>query len=168
MELEEVLLKRRSVRKFKPDKISDEMIQKLLYFAMCAPSACNRKPWEFYVIKDEEVLEKLRHASKFSNHDAPLAIIVAGNLNTALPKEMSTYWIQDCSSAITHILLEATNLELGSLWCGLYPQKKATEKVREVLGLDESIVPLGIVLLGYPDEIHKARSQYDEERVHLI
>ncbi len=168
MELEQVLLKRRSIRKFKPDKIDDETIRKLLYFAMCAPSACNKQPWEFYVIKDEALLEQVRHASMFTNHNAPLAIVVAGNLKRALPLKMRSYWIQDCSSAITHILLEAVNLGLGGLWCGLHPQQKAEEKVRKLLGADESIVPLGLILLGYPAENPCERSQYDEKRVHML
>ena len=168
MELEQALLSRRSVRKFLPDKIDDETINKLLYFAMCAPSACNKKPWEFYVIKSEDKLQEVKKASMFSNHNAPLAIVVAGNLHKALPFKMSEYWIQDCSSAITHILLEATNLGLGSLWCGLHPQKGAEEHVRKVLGESKHIVPLGLILLGYPTETPEPRSQFDERNVHVI
>ena len=168
MELEQALLNRRSVRKFLPDKIEDETIDKLLYFAMCAPSACNKKPWEFYVIKDEQKLAEVKKASMFSNHNAPLAIVVAGNLHKALPFKMAEYWIQDCSSAITHMLLEATNLGLGSLWCGLHPQKGAEERVRDILGEGKYIVPLGLVLLGYPAEQHEPRSQFDEKNVHII
>lgn len=168
MELEQALLNRRSVRKFLPNKIDEETIHKLLYFAMCAPSACNKKPWEFYVIKDEQKLAEVKKASMFSNHNAPLAIVVAGNLHKALPFKMAEYWIQDCSSAITHILLEATNLGLGSLWCGLYPQKQATEKMRKLLGAGNHIVPLGLILLGHPAEQPEPRSQYDEKKVHII
>ncbi len=168
MELEQALLARRSVRKFLPDKIDDETINKLLYFAMCAPSACNKKPWEFYVIKSEDKLKDVQKASMFSNHKAPLAIVVAGNLHKALPFKMAEYWIQDCSSAITHILLEATNLGLGSLWCGLHPQKGAEEHVRKVLNESKHIVPLGLILLGYPAETPEPRSQFDENKVHII
>ena len=168
MELEQALLARRSVRKFLPDKIDDETIHKLLYFAMCAPSACNKKPWEFYVIKDEEKLAEVKKASPFSNHNAPLAIVVAGNTRKALPMQLASYWIQDCSSAITHILLEATNLGLGSLWCGLHPQKRPVERVRKLLDEGEHIVPLGLILLGYPAETPEPRSQYDEKKVHII
>jgi nitroreductase len=168
MELEQALLARRSVRKFLPDKIDDETINKLLYFAMCAPSACNKKPWEFYVIKSADKLQEVQKASMFSNHNAPLAIVVAGNLHKALPFKMAEYWIQDCSSAITHILLEATNLGLGSLWCGLHPQKGAEEHVRKVLNEGKHIVPLGLILLGYPAESPEPRSQFDEKKVHFI
>ncbi len=168
MELEKALLKRRSVRKFTSEAVNDEMVNKLLYFAMCAPSACNRQPWEFYVIKDADALAKVKRASKFSNHNAPLAIVVAGNLKKALPLSLSSYWIQDCSSAITHILLEATALGLGSLWCGLHPQNGPTEKVREIIGGGKNIVPLGLILIGHPAEEPEERSQYDESKIHII
>ncbi len=168
MELEEVLLTRRSIRKFKNELVSAELIEKLLYFAMCAPSACNRRPWEFYVIQNEEILAKVKKTTLFSNKNAPLAIVVAGNIHKALPLHLKDYWIEDCSSAITHILLEATNLGLGSLWCGVYPEDRAVKRLRKTLNLEEHIVPLGIVLLGYPDESHEPRSQYDLKKVHYI
>ena len=58
MELKEALLKRRSVRKFTDEPVSDEMIEELLHAAMSGPSACNKKPWEFYVITNPEKLEE--------------------------------------------------------------------------------------------------------------
>jgi len=167
MELEKVLLNRRSIRKFKDTEISDEIIEKLMYFAMCAPSACNKRPWEFYVIKNKELLSEVKKASRFSNHNAPLAIVVSGNTKKSLPLQLSDYWIQDCSSAITHILLEATSLGLGSLWCGLYPQVRPLERVRKILSLEKHIVPLGLILIGYPDEEKEGRSQYEKEKVHI-
>lgn len=112
MELKEVLKARRSVRKYKDEPVSKEDIDYLLHAAMSGPSACNRTPWEFYVITNKESLEKLRKASRFSNINAPLAIIVCGNLSRALPSQLSPYWIQDCSAATENILLAATDLKL--------------------------------------------------------
>ena len=54
MELKEVLLKRRSIRKFKEDEISEDIINELMVAAMSGPSACNKKPWEFYVITNKD------------------------------------------------------------------------------------------------------------------
>ena len=54
MELKEALLKRRSVRKFTDESVTDDMIDEILHAAMSGPSACNKKPWEFYVAKSEE------------------------------------------------------------------------------------------------------------------
>ena len=168
MELEKVLLKRRSIRKFKDEEVSNEEIQKILYFAMTAPSACNKQPWEFHVIKNEETLAKIKKASMFSRYNAPLAIVVSGNLKKALPFKMADYWIQDCSSAISYMLLEITNLGLGAVWCGLHPQKTPVKKVRELLSLDENIVPLGLILIGRPNEEKGEKPKFDEKKVHYV
>lgn len=168
MELKEIMLNRRSVRKFKKDKVSKEDIDTLLHYAMSAPSACNKQPWEFYVITNEEKLEELKKVSRFSRYDSPLNIIVCGNLKRSLPLGMAEYWIQDCSAAIENILLGVTSLKLGAVWCGLHPQKNAIKHVREILDLDEKIVPLGLIHIGYPDCEIVPRDQYSEKYIHYI
>lgn len=168
MDFEEVLLKRRSVRSFLDEKVEDDIIDKLLYFAMCGPSACNRQPWEFYVIKNDNLLKEVRLTTPFTNHNAPIAIVIAGNLHKALPLKLQDYWIQDCSSAAAHLLLEATNLGLGSLWCGVYPQKRAVTKLQKALNFPSHIVPLGIFYIGYSDKHSDPRSQYNDKKVHFL
>ncbi len=168
MELKEVLLKRRSVRKFTEEPVSSEQIEELLHAAMSGPSACNKQPWEFYVVTNKELLEKLRSASMFTKMKAPLAIIVCGNLTRALPMHAAAYWIQDCSAATENILLRVTDIGLGAVWCGIHPQKRAEEKVRECLGIDEKEIPLNIIFIGHPAEKPEARDQYHEKRVHYI
>ena len=168
MELKEALLKRRSVRKFTEESVSEEYINELLHAAMSGPSACNKKPWEFYVVSNKEVLEQLKSASKFTKMQAPLAIIVCGNLSHALPMQLADYWIQDCSAATENILLRATDLGLGAVWCGIHPQKRAEQKVAEILDLSKKEIPLNIILIGHPAEEPEARDQYDEKRVHRV
>lgn len=168
MELKEALLKRRSVRKYTEEAVSQEDILELLHAAMSGPSACNRRPWEFYVVTNEEALEKLRGASMFTKMKAPLAMVVCGNLERALPSKMADYWVQDCSAATENILLRAVDLGLGAVWCGIYPQKRAEKKVREILGLDEKQIPLNLIFLGHPAESPEARDQYEEECVHFL
>lgn len=168
MELEEVLQKRRSVRKFTQEAVPEELIDKLLHAAMSGPSACNRQPWEFWVVTGPETLEKLRKASRFTNYEAKLAIIVAGNLSRALPMQLSEYWIQDCSAATENILLRAVDLGLGAVWCGIHPQKRPVERVRELLGMTEKQIPLNIIFLGFPAESPEPRDQYQEKNVHWV
>ena len=168
MELKEALLKRRSVRKFTEEAESEEMIQELLHAAMSGPSACNKKPWEFYVVTNPEKLEELKGASKFTKMNSKLAIIVCGNLSRALPMHFANYWIQDCSSATENILLRVTDLGLGAVWCGIHPQKQAEKKVRQILDIPQSQVPLNIIHIGHPAEELEARDQYEEKRIHYI
>lgn len=168
MELKDVLLKRRSVRKFKSDEVNDEIINELLHAAMSGPSACNRRPWDFYVIKNKEKLAELRKCTAFGRMEAPLAIVVCGSLTRALPVQLAPYWIQDCSAASENILLRVTDLGLGAVWCGVHPQKRAEENIRKCLGLKEKQIPLNIIWIGYPDEEVEPRDQYEEKRVHII
>ena len=168
MELKDVLLKRRSVRKFTQEPVSDEMIEELLHAAMSGPSACNKKPWDFYVVTNEEKLQELKDSSMFTKISAKLGIIVCGNLSRALPMNMADYWIQDCSAATENILLRVTDLGLGAVWCGIHPQKKATEKVQQILDIPKSQIPLNLIFIGHPAEEPEARVQYEEERVHYI
>lgn len=168
MELKEVLLKRRSVRKFTGEPVSDEMIQELLHAAMSGPSACNMKPWEFYVVTNPEKVEELKKASKFTKISSPMAMVVCGNLMRSLPMQMASYWIQDCSAATENILLRVTDLGLGAVWCGIHPQKGAEERVRKMLDIPKTQIPLNVIFIGHPAEEPDARDQYDEKRVHYV
>lgn len=168
MEVKDALLKRRSIRKYLDKEVSDEIIEELLHAAMSGPSACNRRPWIFYVIKDQDKLNELRKASRFSNMNAPLAIVVVGDLSRSLPLQLKDFWIQDCSAATENILLRATDLGLGSLWCGIYPQKRPVERVKDILGITNSDIPLNIIYIGYGDEEKESRDQYEKNRVKVI
>ena len=168
MEVKDALLKRRSIRKYLDKEVSDEIIEELLHAAMSGPSACNRRPWIFYVIKDQDKLSELRKASRFSNMNAPLAIVVVGDLSRSLPLQLKDFWIQDCSAATEDILLRATDLGLGSLWCGIYPQKRPVERVKKILGITNSDIPLNIIYIGYGDEEKESRDQYEKNRVKVI
>lgn len=168
MELKEVMLKRRSVRKFTSELVSDEQIDILLHYAMSGPSACNKQPWEFFVVTNEEKLKELRDSSRYTGMISPLNIIVCGALDRCLPFGLGEYWIQDCSAAIENILLGVTDLGLGAVWCGLHPKKDAVEKVRTILDLDEKYVPLGLIHIGHPDCEVTPGDWYKEEYIHYI
>ncbi len=168
MELKEALLKRRSIRRFTDKPVPEEYINELLHAAMSGPSACNKTPWEFYVITNEETLLKLRKAARYSNIAAPLAIVVCGNLSKALPSQLAPFWIQDCSAATENILLRAVDMGLGAVWCGVHPMKRAEKNVSEALGLSEKEIPLNIIYIGYPDEEPSSRDQFDDKKVFYI
>ncbi len=168
MEVFEATLKRRSVRAFLKDPVSDEIIKRLLESAMAAPSACNKRPWEFYVIKNPEKLAELRKVSRYSDYESPLNIVVCADTKRSLANRVNDFWIQDCSSAIENILLTAVSEGLGTCWCGLFPMVTPIKRTRASLELPENIIPLGLIHIGYPKEEVSARTQYEEKRVHII
>ena len=168
MELKEALLRRRSIRKFTTEPVTPAQLDALLRAAMSGPSACNRRPWAFYAVSRPEALAALRDATHFAKIDAPLAIVVCGDLARALPGQMAPYWIQDCSAATQNILLQATDLDLGAVWCGVHPQPRAEQLVARALNLPEGHIPLNIIFIGRPAEEAEARTQYEEDFVHIL
>lgn len=164
----DVIYQRRSIRKFKEDPVSDEIIRELLKCAMAAPSARNMCPWDFYVINNKETQAELRTVTRNFNYESSVMIVVCGNKQKSLTQNNNDFWIQDCSAAVENILLAATSLHIGSLWCGIYPVPERVEKVRTILGVDNTIVPLALVHLGYADEEKEPRTRYSEDCVHYI
>lgn len=167
MELKEALLKRRSVRKFTEEAVSEENISELMHAAMSGPSASNRRPWLFYVITNAEKLTELMTATPYSRMKAPLAIVVCGNLHRAHEGKKGEYWIQDCSAAVENILLRVTDLDLGAVWCGVHLQEEAEANVKRILDLPEHADPLGLIYVGHPAEgaVPEAKDWYEAENV---
>lgn len=168
MNVNEALLARRSIRKYQNIEVNDEQITELLKSAMAAPSACNKTPWEFYVIKNKEIQEQIKISYKNYNFNSPLLIVVGANLDLTISKDNNDFWIQDCSAAIENILVEAVELGLGTCWCGIYPRIDRVEKIKNILNLTDNIVPLGLIHVGYPDEEKESRTQYVDTKVHYI
>jgi len=161
-ELLQMIFARRSIRKYTAVSVDEADIERLLKAAMSAPSASNIKPWHFIVVTSRRTLDALAkahpHGKMLAN--ATLCIAVCG-----VPDE-SRYWEQDCSAATENLLLAATALGLGAVWLGVHPREKRCAAVRRVLNIPENVVPLNLISIGHPAEKKKARTQYDETRVH--
>ena len=129
----ETIAARTSIRKFDPSKpVSDADIEKILKAGMCAPSAMDRRPWEFIVVRDKAKLAALGSRLPYSRceNGAQAAIGVCGNLDNGLPGRGKEYWIHDCSAATMNILLAAKGLGLGAVWTGVYPGEDRVAVVR--------------------------------------
>lgn len=168
MKVNDALNKRRSIRKYLNKTIEEDKVRQILEAAMAAPSAVNKQPWEFYIVKNPEVQNRLRQSTPYTNFNSQLIIIVAGNRERFLPDEKEGFWIQDCSAAVGNILNSAASLELGTCWCGLYPKAEAVQNVREILNLTDDIIPLALIHVGYPESSPESRTQYNEDYVHII
>lgn len=161
----EHILQRRSIRKFTAEPVAAEDVTRLLQAAMAAPSASNRKPWEFVVVTEPDVLARLRSHLLFGRYEAPLAIAVCANVKRTWPGPGRDFWIQDCSAAMENLLLAATGLGLGTVWIGVHPIAPFVKAVSGDLALPEHVLPLGVAYIGHAAEAKEARTQYDEKRV---
>ena len=98
---------RTSIRSYQPKEVEDEKIEQLLRAAMAAPTATNRQPWAFIVIRDKETMNELGSTLPYAKmvKDAPLAIAVCGDLTKAISDAGIEYWVQDASAASENLLL---------------------------------------------------------------
>ena len=159
------ILERRSIRKYKEEKVPMEDVKELLKAAMQAPSAGNTQPWEFIVVDDKEKLVEVTKVHKYSFMlpNASYGIVVCATPDKEIHKG---YWPQDCAAAVTNILIKAEDMGLGAVWLGVYPEDDRVVELRKIFNVDEDVVPFAIVSVGYPDEEKKFDDRYDEKKVH--
>lgn len=165
MELWEAILTRRSIRKFKSHPIPDELIEKILRAGMQAPSARNKQPWHFVLVKNREMLDKISevHPYAYMLKEAPLGILICGDSEIETTIE---YIVQDCSAATQNMLLAAHDLGLGAVWLGIFPREQRVKAMRELLEIPEKIIPVSMIAVGYPDEKKSYEDRFKPERVH--
>lgn len=165
MNCSDVIRERRSIRKYKADvTIPKKDFEKMLEAAMMAPSACNTRPWEFYVVTNREIITKLQKAHPYTSmlSSASAAIVVCGRPDLQ-EGVCNGYWPQDCGAAIENLLLQAKELGYGTCWCGCYPTMDRVEKLQEILNTKS--IPVAIVAVGKADESPAARGHFDPGRV---
>jgi len=156
---------RRSVRNYQDKPVADELITKILAAGMAAPSARNQQPWEFVVITDKIILEKIPSINPFTQMaaKAPLAILICGNLEL---ETTSGYWVIDCAAATQNMLLCAHALGLGAVWTGTYPNEERMDGYTELLSIPEFVIPHSLIVVGYPVEQPPPEDRFKPDRIH--
>lgn len=162
------IMTRTSIRAYQDKPVEDAKIEMLLRAAMAAPTARNKQPWKFVVVKDKSVLRQIADtiSTMTMAAHAPVAIVVCGDLNEALPDEGQGYWVQDASAATENLLLAAHGMGLGAVWCGVFPKSDRVAFIRRLLELPASIVPLNVVPIGYPAEAPEPKDKWKPEKIH--
>ncbi len=178
--LPEAISQRRSVRKFKPDDVADDIIDQMLEAARQAPSASNRQPWRFQVIRDPALKQTLFDEATFgSKHilEAPVIIVCGSELLTfvkghKLAPPGSEYFgaesedwdelkkfipdgHQNTFIAVEHMVLMATALGVGTCWV----QRIKYGSVGRVLGWPRHVAVCTLLLVGYSDDSPAPRSR---------
>lgn len=184
----EAIQRRRSIRKFKPDPVPDELINQILEAARLAPSGTNRQPWRFQIVKDPALKEKILSEAAFgAKHvlEAPVMIVCGSELLTfvkghKLAPPSSEYFGADSEDwealkqflpdahlytgiAVEHMVLAGTALGLGTCWV----QRIRYGQVAKILGWPRHIVVLTLLLVGYADEDPPPRPRLPLENIVL-
>jgi nitroreductase len=149
-----LIQKRRSIRKYLEKSVEVEKIDALIEAALRSPSSRGFNPWEFVVVTDKTLLEKLSkakpHGASFLQN-APLGIVVCAD------PEKCDVWVEDTSIASIVIHLMADSVGLGSCWIQIRKRmhdqtKTADAYIRDLLNIPENLSVESIVAIGYPAE----------------
>lgn len=156
MEFEKVIRERTAVRKFKNEQINEEKLNSVLEAGRLAPTAKNIQPQKIYVVQSKIGLEKIDKISP-CRYNAPIVLVVCSDKDIAFKKEnYSTYEMDACIVA-THLMLEATNVGLGSIWIEMFDK----EQLKKEFNLDTNIEPICLIPIGYASDDYQGNPMHN-------
>ena len=166
MKLLKAIQGRRSIRTFKQQDVPEETVEKLIDAARHAPSAGNIQPWEFVIVRKQDIKEKLAQAAHQAFVEkAPVVIVVCANEDRSSMgygiRGQTLYCIQDTAAATQNILLTAYSLGLGTCWVGAFNENEA----KNALKTPKGIRPVAMIPVGYPKKIPSQRSRRSRNRI---
>ena len=148
MEYMDLVKKRRSIRKYKSNPVSDEDLKTMLEAARLAPSWGNRQCWQYIIVRDQSIKMKLAEAGGKWIAKAPVIIVACMDPKASGYKPNMDYFMLDIGISFEHLILAATNLGLGTCWIGGFDKEIA----RQALGVPNEIRVVAYTPVGYPDE----------------
>lgn len=161
MDFISIAKQRYSVRKYTRKKVEPEKLEKILEAAHVAPTAANRQPVRLIAVQSEEALAKAGNAADI--YGAPLAIIICADHNRAWTRPYDKKQTVDIDASILtdHMMLQATELGLGSVWiCHFKP-----DVLKKEFSLPDNLEPVNILAIGYADEEPASPDRHDKMRI---
>lgn len=166
MELFEAIRGRRSVRAFKPEPVSRELLNQLVEAAILAPSAVNEQPWHFTIITNRAALDNIASSAKACmledvaeqpDHfrqtlsDAQFHIFYHAPALVVISAASGTRWaVEDCTLAAENLMLAAHALGLGTCWIGFAQRWLETVEGRAALGFADGEQAVAPIIVGHP------------------
>ena len=157
----ELAKKRYSVRSYTPQKVEEEKLDKILQAAHAAPTAANLQPVRLIAVQSKEGLEKIGKAANI--YGAPLAVIVCADHNKAWVRPFDKKQTADIDASILtdHMMLEAAELGLGSVWvCYSKP-----DIIKKEFELPDNLEPINILAIGYSNEEAADPERHSQTRI---
>lgn len=155
MSVLDVIKNRDSIRKYKDKSMPKDELSKILEAARLAQSAANRQPWQFIVVTDPLMKQRLVEAAdsrSFVGKAAAVLICLADSKRSAKVGLFEGFLI-DLAIATENMALTAWDLGIGSCWIGAFDE----EKVKELLDVPGNFRVASLLTLGYPDEKPRAK-----------
>jgi nitroreductase len=167
----DLLKSRRSIRKYLSTPVEPDKISQITNAALMSPASKRSNPWEFVVVQDKEMLQKLSECRPYESRflkESPLGIVVLADTTK------SDIWIEDASIAAIIMQLQAQDEGLTSCWIQVYRREKDNETttesyIRQLLDIPEHFAVLCILSIGYPNEVKKMHDENNPagEKIHF-
>ncbi|MBI2670767.1 nitroreductase family protein [Candidatus Woesearchaeota archaeon] len=163
MELDQCLEKRASYRTYNDKQVAWEDLISVLNAARLAPSSGNLQNWSFIIVQKQEVREEISKAAlnQVWINQAPILIVVCSRMENVKrhygDRGERLYAIQNCAAAINNILLKTADLGIASCWVNAFDD----EAIKRILKIPETVVPQGIITIGYSNERVEKMKRYD-------
>ncbi|NMB19343.1 MAG: nitroreductase family protein [Firmicutes bacterium] len=156
---------RRSIRRYTAESVDEATLHCILQAGLAAPTAMNRRPFHFVVLRERDTLAQLAAGKKYAwmLSDAPCAIAILGDKAIENRPE---HLYADCFAATQNMLLAIHALKLGGVWIGVSVDSEWYELLQEVLKLPENIIPTAVISLGHPAEARPVPDTWEPEKIH--
>ena len=162
MNVIEAINTRKSIRKYKPEPIPDSDLKKILKAAQLAPSAGNKQPWKFIIIKDSETKKELAKKARNQLWIADAGVVVAALAMDKKDPTIYERWAErDVMTAVEHMVLTAWELGYGTCWIGAFEQKD----IKEILDIPEKMTVINLLPIGVPDQKPNPRGRKPFEEI---
>jgi nitroreductase len=152
MSLFDVILSRRSIRRYENKEIPQDILDKIVEAGRQSPSAGNRQPYRFVIVTDSGIKKELKGLLSSFLENAPVVIVGCANKKALLTGRWATV---DTTIALENMVLAAWSLGVGSCWIGSFNE----QKIKELLKIPEDWKIVALVSFGYPAETPKPRKK---------
>lgn len=165
----ELAAKRRSVRRYTDERISDEVINEIMKVALTAPCSFGHRPVEFVVVRDKNTIKSIAACKSLGGGQiigADVVIVVMVKL------DRGEFWIEDGAIASSYILLAAEQYDVGACWVHIRNRtgrrKTSDEEIRELLGVPDGYAVLNLIALGGKGETKRGYTEddFDLRKIH--
>jgi nitroreductase len=166
MKILELIKKRRSIRRYQPDQIPKELIDKLVEALIWAPSAGNLQSRKFYFVFNKKIKDDLAKAALDQDFIASSPLVVVGCTDDKIcwrygQRGKNLYSICDVSASIENMMLVAEENNLGTCWVGAFNETE----VAKILNLPKNLRPIVIMPVGYPAERPLAPARLSKSQI---
>jgi nitroreductase len=164
-EVLKAISERASIRRFVAKEISDVEIDTILHAGLCAPSATNKRPFHFLVVRNKGKMQNIIGNNPYAQmlKQAQACIIVCGD---KVVQGIPEWLLADCAAATQNMLLAIHAIGLGGVWCGVKQGSDFYKNIVEEFGLPSNIRPVSLVAFGYPGEEKTQPCRFEKSKIH--